>query len=449
MSDAIVAKNVLAKWKPLLENAQAGPVVKDPFKKAAIARILENQTTWNKQNTALLNESAPTNFSGGMPSTGTTNVRGWDPVLVAMLRRAAPLMIAFDVCGVQPMSMPTGLVFALRARYVDKTDGTAADMTDNVEALYNEADTDFSGIGTHAGSDPAVLNNASPGTYTAGTPMSTLQGESLGDGSQNWGEMGMTIEKIAVTAMTRGLKADYSTELAQDLRAVHGLDAETELTNILSQEILFEINRQVIRDLYVIAKKGAQTGVATAGTFDLDVDSNGRWSVEKFKGLMFQIEREANQIATDTRRGRGNVIICSQDVASALAMAGVLDYAPALQAATDLNVDGATATYAGILNGKYKVFIDPYFAPTGGTDNNFALIGYKGANAYEAGYFYCPYVPLEMYKAIDPATMQPKMAFKTRYGTVTNPYANVGGTPGAITANQNIFYRKIKISNIL
>jgi hypothetical protein len=347
---------------------------------------------------------------------------GYDPVLISLVRRAAPQMIAYDIAGVQPMTQPTGLIFAMKSKYSTQ---------DGAEALFNEADTDFSGTGTHAGSNPV------DGAYTKGTGMTTANAEDLGAGVA-FGQMAFSIEKTTVTAQTRALKAEYTTELAQDLKAVHGLDAEGELSNILSSEILGEINREVLRTVYIGAKVGAQVGTAAAGTFDLDVDANGRWSVEKFKGLMFQIEREANAIAQTTRRGRGNFIICSSDVASALAMAGVLDYAPALS--TGLNVDEASTTFAGVLNGKYKVYVDPYSANQANTQ--FFVTGYKGTSAFDAGLFYCPYVPLEKVRAIDPATFQPKIGFKTRYGMVANPFTS-------LSSGQNIYYRKVAVTNLM
>jgi hypothetical protein len=316
---------------------------------------------------------------------------------------------------------------------------------DGTEALFNEADTDFAGTGTHAGSNPVS------GTYTTGTGMTTAAAERLGQGGEGdgtFGQMAFSIEKTAVTARTRALKAEYSIELAQDMKSVHGLDAEGELSNILSTEILSEINREVIRTIYRTAKVGAQVGTATAGTFDLDVDANGRWSVEKFKGLMFQVEREANAIAQQTRRGRGNFIICSSDVASALAMAGVLDYAPALS--TGLNVDEASTTFAGVLNGKYKVYVDPYSANQSGTQ--FMTVGYKGTSAFDAGLFYCPYVPLQMVRAVDPNSFQPKIGFKTRYGLVANPFVDLDDGSGSVsdlTANQNYYYRRVAITNLM
>jgi hypothetical protein len=349
-----------------------------------------------------------------------------------------PNLIAYDIAGVQPMTGPTGLIFAMRSRYSSQT-GT--------ETFYNEADSDFSGAGTQAGTNPAVLNDSSPGTYTGGTGMTTAAAEALGDSASNsFAEMSFSIEKNSVEAKSRALKAEYTMELAQDLKAIHGLDAETELANILSGEILNEINREVVRTVYTSAKIGAQNDTANTGIFDMDVDSNGRWSVEKFKGLMFQVEREANVIAQQTRRGKGNMIICSSDVASALQMAGVLDTSPALN--NNLAVDDAGNTFAGVLNGRYKVFIDPYSANS--ADKQFFVVGYKGSSPYDAGIFYCPYVPLQMVRAVGENTFQPKIGFKTRYGLTANPFAG-GATvrSGAITANDNVYYRRVQVINIM
>jgi hypothetical protein len=385
-----------------------------------------------------LNEAAPTNGTGGqigaLNSGGsfTDGVAGFDPVLISLVRRAMPQMIAYDICGVQPMTQPTGLIFAMKSRYTNQ----AGD-----EALFNEADTDFAGDGAHAGSNPV------DGSYTTGTGITTAEAERLGQGATGdgtFGEMAFSIERTSVTAKTRALKAEYSVELAQDLKAVHGLDAEGELSTILSTEILQEINREVVRNVYRSAKTGAAVGTTTAGTFDLDTDSNGRWSVEKFKGLLFQVEREANAIAQQTRRGRGNFILCSSDVASALAMAGVLDYAPALS--TSLNVDEASTTFAGVLNGKYKVYIDPYSANQ--SASQYFVVGYKGTSAFDAGLFYCPYVPLQMVRAIDPNSFQPKIGFKTRYGMVSNPFVALDGS-GDLVAGENYYYRKVKVANLM
>lgn len=422
-------QDLVKKWSPILEAAGA-PEIKDQYRKEVTAVLLENQEREMIKADQFLSEATPIANAGGtglaLGGAGTNaNMAGYDPVLISLVRRAAPQMIAYDICGVQPMTQPTGLIFAMKSKYATQ---------DGAEALFNEADTDFSASGrngTHAGSNPV------DGAYTTGRPMSTADSEDLGAGVA-FGQMAFSIEKTTVTAETRALKAEYTTELAQDLQAVHGLNAEGELSNILTAEILNENNREVVRTVYSSARTGAQTGTATAGTFDLDVDANGRWSVEKFKGLLFQIEREANAIAQTTRRGRGNFIICSSDVASALAMAGVLDYAPALS--TGLNVDEASTTFAGVLNGKYKVYVDPYSANQ--ATSQFFVVGYKGSSAFDAGLFYCPYVPLEKVRAIDPATFQPKIGFKTRYGMVSNPFTT-------IRDGNNIYYRKVKVANLM
>jgi hypothetical protein len=428
-----IRQDLVKKWAPILEHEGSAPI-KDNYRKEVTAVLLENQEREMRKQQEALFEGAPTNAAGSYPDAG--GMAKFDPVLISLVRRAMPQLIAYDIAGVQPMTQPTGLIFAMKSRY-GAMDGT--------EALFNEADTDYSGTGTHAGSNPVS------GTYTTGTGIATADAERLGQGGTGdgtFGQMAFSIEKTAVTAKTRALKAEYSIELAQDMKSVHGLDAEGELSNILSAEILAEINREVIRTVYKTAKTGAQVGTATAGTFDLDVDANGRWSVEKFKGLMFQVEREANAIAQQTRRGRGNFIICSSDVASALAMAGVLDYAPALS--TGLNVDEASTTFAGVLNGKYKVYVDPYSANQSGTQ--FMTVGYKGTSAFDAGLFYCPYVPLQMVRAVDPNSFQPKIGFKTRYGLVANPFVDLddgSGTTGNFTANANYYYRRVAITNLM
>ena len=424
--------DLIKKWAPILESASV-PAFKDDYRKSVTAQLLENQERAMREGAQALNEAVPTNSGGdgvALGGAGTNaNMAGYDPVLIAMVRRAAPLMIAYDIAGVQPMTQPTGLIFAMKSRYTSQG-GT--------EALFNEADTDFAGTGTHS----ATLDGSTLGSQTAGTGMSTAAAEDLGAGT-TFNQMAFSIEKTTVTAKTRALRAEYSVELAQDLKAVHGLDAEGELSNILSTEILAEINREVVRTVYAAAKVGAQAGTAAAGTFDLDVDSNGRWSVEKFKGLMFQIEREANAIAQTTRRGRGNFIICSSDVASALAMAGVLDYTPALAGNAGLNIDDSSTTYAGVLNGKYKVYVDPYAANANASNAvQFFVVGYKGSSAYDAGLFYCPYVPLEKVRAVDPATFQPKIGFKTRYGMVANPFTS-------LSAGTNIYYRRVQVTNLM
>jgi hypothetical protein len=418
------------KWQPVLEHNDL-PEIKDSYRKAVTTIILENQEKALREDKSFLGEAAPTNATGA-------SVDNWDPILISLVRRAMPNLIAYDIAGVQPMTGPTGLIFAMRSRYTNQA---------GAENQYNEADTDFSGAGTHEGTNPALLNDATPGTYTNGTGMSTAAAEALGDSAGNsFAEMAFSIEKNSVEAKTRALKAEYTMELAQDLKAIHGLDAETELANILSGEILNEINREVVRTVYTSAKIGAQTDTATAGVFDMDVDSNGRWSVEKFKGLMFQVEREANVIAQQTRRGKGNMIICSSDVASALQMAGVLDTSPALN--NNLSVDDAGNTFAGVLNGRYKVYIDPYSANAAA--KQFFVVGYKGTSPYDAGIFYCPYVPLQMVRAVGENTFQPKIGFKTRYGLTANPFA--GGAAvrsGVITANDNVYYRRVQVTNIM
>ena len=418
------------KWQPVLEHNDL-PEIKDSYRKAVTTVILENQEKALREDRGFLGEAAPTNATG-------SSVDNWDPILISLVRRSMPNLIAYDVAGVQPMTGPTGLIFAMRSRYSTQT-GT--------ESMFNEADTDFSGTGTHAGTNPALLNDSPAGTYTNGAGLTTAAAEALGDSAGNsFAEMAFSIEKQTVTAKSRALKAEYTMELAQDLKAIHGLDAETELANILSAEILAEINREVIRTIYVTSKKGAAVDTANAGIFDMDVDSNGRWSVEKFKGLMFQVERDANAIAQETRRGKGNTIICSSDVASALQMAGVLDYTPALN--NNLNVDDAGNTFAGVLNGRYKVYIDPYSANS--ADKQFYVVGYKGTSPYDAGLFYCPYVPLQMVRAVGENTFQPKIGFKTRYGLTANPFAEgttAGG--GALTANANTYYRKVQVTNIM
>jgi hypothetical protein len=426
-------QQLVEKWSPVLDH-DGSPAITDTYRREVTATLLENQEVEMRKQRQALFETAPTNSVGSYPDAG--GMAKFDPVLVSLVRRAMPQLIAYDVAGVQPMTQPTGLIFAMKSRYTSMG-GT--------EALFNEADTDFSGTGTHAGGNPV------DGTYTTGTGMSTAAAERLGQGGSGdgtFGQMGFSIEKTSVTAQTRALKAEYSVELAQDMKSVHGLDAEGELSKILSTEILAEMNREVIRTIYKTAKVGAQVGTATAGTFDLDVDSNGRWSVEKFKGMLFQLEREANAIAQQTRRGRGNFIICSSDVASAFAMAGVLDYAPALK--TGLNVDEASTTFAGVLNGKYKVYVDPYSANQGATQ--FFTVGYKGTSAFDAGLFYCPYVPLQMVRAVDPNSFQPKIGFKTRYGLVANPFVDLddgSGTVGSLTADKNYYYRRVAVTNLM
>ena len=425
------------KWQPVLEHKNL-PKIDDAYRRAVTSLILENQEKAIKEDNKFLSEAAPTN-SGYAPSSG--NVQGYDPILISLVRRAMPNLIAYDIAGVQPMTGPTGLIFAMRSRFTNQT-GT--------EAFYNEADNDFSGGATSMqGTNPAVLNDGDGSTnYVTGIAMTTTAAEELGDGSSNFSEMAFSIEKHSVTARSRALKAEYSMELAQDLKAIHGLDAETELSNILSSEILSEINREVVRTVYLMAKPGAATGTtANAGIFDMDVDSNGRWSVEKFKGLMFQLEREANHIAQETRRGKGNMIICSADVASALQMAGVLDYTPALN--NNLTVDDTGNTFAGVLNGRHKVYIDPYSANSGAAKQYF-VSGYKGSSPFDAGIFYCPYVPLQMVRAVGEQSFQPKIGFKTRYGMTANPFAEgstVGG--GDLDPGKNVYYRRVQVVNLM
>ena len=440
------------KWQPVLEHPDL-PKIGDSYRRAVTATILENQERAQKEDNAFMTEAAPTNNTGG-----TSN---WDPILISLVRRAMPNLIAYDIAGVQPMTGPTGLIFAMRSRYTSATGG---------EALFDEADSDFSGrnaagdstagqtAGGHTGTNPAILNDSPAGAYRKSEGMTTATAEALGDSSNNaFAEMAFSIEKTTVTARSRALKAEYTMELAQDLKAIHGLDAETELANILSAEILAEINREVVRSVYINAEKGASANTGTVnttteGVFDLDTDSNGRWSVERFKGLMFQVEREANVIAQRTRRGKGNMIICSSDVASALQMAGVLDYAPALN--NNLNVDDTGNTFAGVLNGRFKVYIDPYSANN--TAKHYFVVGYKGTSPYDAGMFYCPYVPLQMVRAVGQDTFQPKIGFKTRYGLVANPFAETGAASGAVTAvtdsgsaNSNRYYRRVQVANLM
>ena len=462
------AEQLQEKWAPLL-NYEGLDTIKDSHRRMVTAVLLENQEKFLREEREFLYEAGPTNSAGtgGFSNTGTGAVAtgpvaGFDPVLISLIRRSMPNLVAYDLAGVQPMNGPTGLIFAMRSRY-------GKDRTAGSEAFFNEADTSFSGenaaqnltgsftdvaagFGTTsnpAGTNPSVLNpvgTASTAGYATGQGMNTGDAESLGDGTSVFNEMAFSIEKVTVTAKSRALKAEYSLELAQDLKAIHGLNAEAELANILSTEILAEINREVIRTIYKVAEQGAAVNTATAGIFDLDVDSNGRWSVEKFKGLLFQIERDANAIAQRTRRGKGNMILCSADVASALTMAGVLDYTPALNA--NLNVDDTGNTFAGVLQGKYRVYIDPYSANV--SSNQYYVVGYKGSSPYDAGIFYCPYVPLQMVRAVGENSFQPKIGFKTRYGLVANPFAE--GTQqgsGRLLANANRYYRRVRVDNLM
>ena len=477
------SEKLMEKWGPLL-NAESCDPIKDSHRKAVTAVLLENQEQFLREQHAFDNggmlQESPTNaanaagasggFSGGADASGP--VAGFDPVLISLIRRSMPNLVAYDLAGVQPMNGPTGLIFAMRSRYSTQS-GT--------EALFDEPDTAFSstrdfasgrtggnysgqvldgelvGFGTtgdQRGTNPSVLSGAGTTTgigtqYNVGQGMETGDAEALGDGTnEDFNQMAFSIEKVTVTAKSRALKAEYSLELAQDLRAIHGLNAEAELANILSTEILAEINREVIRSIYKVAENGAQANVATAGTFDLDVDSNGRWSVEKFKGLLFQIERDANRIAQRTRRGKGNIILTSADVASALTMAGVLDYTPALNA--NLNVDDTGNTFAGTINGKYRVYIDPFSANSAA--NQYYVVGYKGSSPYDAGLFYCPYVPLQMVRAVGENTFQPKIGFKTRYGLISNPFAegNVDNQGlGRVYPGVNRYYQRVRVQNLM
>jgi len=445
-----LSENLQKKWAGVLDHPDLAPI-KDPYRRAVTAVILENQVQ-EMQKSGMMTEAVPTmSASAGLGSAGATGfssgataagpVAGFDPILISLVRRSLPNLIAYDICGVQPMTGPTGLIFAMRSTYASQG-GT--------EAFYNEANTGHSGLGTAqttlaVGADAANTFVAN-GVGIAG--MSTAKAEALGDSGNTFQEMAFSIEKVTVTAKTRALKAEYSIELAQDLKAVHGLDAETELSNILSAEILAEINREVVRTIYSTAVTGCQVGTTTAGKFNLDTDSNGRWMVEKIKGLAFQIEREANVIAKTTRRGKGNIMICSSDVASAFAMAGILDYNSALQGQVNLTVDDTGNTFAGTMFGRIKVYIDPYAQTSASSE--FAVVGFKGSNAYDAGLFYCPYVPLQMVRAVDTSTFQPKIGFKTRYGLVANPFAE-GTTKGAGALNglANFYYRAFKIANLM
>ena len=452
------AEQLQEKWAPILNHDGLGEI-QDPHKRMVTSVLLENQEKMLREESEFLGEAAPTNSTTG----GTGAISNFDPVLISLIRRSMPNLVAYDLAGVQPMNGPTGLIFAMRSRYAGQG---------GEEAFYNEADSAFSGqnnnfdrtggmtqaavgLGTtnQQGTNPGALDGTFPATadattYNVGNGMTTQNAEALGDGTTNeFNEMAFSIEKVTVTAKSRALKAEYSLELAQDLKAIHGLNAEAELANILSTEILAEINGEVIRTIYNVAVPGAQANVATGGTFDLDIDSNGRWSVEKFKGLIFQMERDANAIAQQTRRGKGNMILCSADVASALTMAGVLDYTPALNA--NLNVDDSGNTFAGVLQGKYKVYIDPYAANV--SANQYYVVGYKGSSPYDAGLFYCPYVPLQMVRAVGENTFQPKIGFKTRYGMVANPFARGASldNPGVIARNSNRYYRRVKVLNLM
>ena len=495
MYNSANAEQLMEKWAPILDHGS--DKIEDAHKRAVTAQLLENQEqalaeerafaqgqslqelyptagTFTQSNTDPGAGAGNAGFSGDATKAGP--VAGFDPVLISLIRRSMPNLIAYDLCGVQPMNGPTGLIFAMRSRYENQV---------GPETFYNEVDSAYSGqnstfsatqgnysginpngvatgFGTTAqsGTNPSVLNPVGGGStagdglaeqllYNVGQGMSTEDAELLGTGapgSGDFNEMSFSIEKLTVTAKSRALKANYSMELAQDLKAIHGLNAEAELANILSSEILAEINREVIRTIYKTAKFGAQANVATPGIFDLDVDSNGRWSVEKFKGLIFQIERDANAIAEQTRRGKGNFILCSADVASALTMAGVLDYTPALNA--NLNVDDTGNTFAGVLQGKYRVYIDPYAANV--SSQQYYVAGYKGSSPYDAGLFYCPYVPLQMVRAVGQDSFQPRIGFKTRYGMIANPFAEgIDQGLGRLVANSNVYYRRVQVKNLM
>lgn len=461
MSNGSPSETLTKKWGPILEHKDLSPI-KTNYRKTVTARLLENTRVAQSEQKrmgvgfGMLAEEFPTNVMGGSSSvSGTGSIDTFDPILISLVRRTMPNLIAYDICGVQPMTGPTGLIFALRSRYGTQT-GT--------ENFYNEVNTGWStfpganitanaagytnstSVGGAAGNLsglPGVSNNAGNATYNYAGGMSTAVAEGLGYGNTVFPELAISIEKTEVVAKERGLKAEYSIELAQDLRAVHGLDAESLLSDFLSTELLAEINREVVRAINVTASVGAQAGTTTTGVFDLDLDSDGRWMIEKFKGLMFRLDLEANAIAKNTRRGKGNFLICSSNVASALMAAGVLQFTPKLDG-NNLEIDDTGNTFAGILNGKYKVYIDPY------STGDYMTLGYKGQTAFDAGIFYCPYVPLQLLKAIDPNTLQPKIAFKTRYGMVANPFAQgltVG--QGALVQDSNLFYNRVLVRNLL
>jgi len=462
----LLNEEITRKWGPVLEHPDL-PRIQDAHKRSVVAQMLENTESalreagsYSPQSLLETSDQSPTNVSGGSLN--------YDPVLISLVRRAMPNLIAYDICGVQPMTGPTGLIFALRPQYANQSGTDAFFYEPNTAfASGNTGGTSAVGDGSNnvggmwLGGSNTTVASGSGSTYNFSGGMNTGYAEGLGAATGNlningsivaapnvdFAQMAFSIDKVTVTAKSRALKAEYSIELAQDLKAIHGLDAETELSTILSAEILAEINREVVRTIVLTAQAGA-TDTTNPGVFDLDVDSNGRWSVEKFKGLMFQIEREANAIAKNTRRGKGNVIVCSSDVASALQMAGVLDYAPALNS-NNLQVDDTGNTFAGVLNGRFRVYIDPY---AGG---NYCVVGYKGSSAFDAGLFYCPYVPLQMVRAVGQDTFQPKIGFKTRYGMVANPFSlgAINGaantTSGALTANANLFYRRFLVANII
>jgi len=433
-------ESLVEKWAPVLNEESAGSIA-DRHRRNVTAAVLENQER------AMQSERGQQGFLAETPTNNTANVDNWDPVLISLVRRAMPNLMAYDVCGVQPMTGPTGLIFAMKSRYETTRGGaTAGD-----EALHNEAITPYSG-------DSSVTQDSSTGpsgldgvagpidtnreTDLFGGGMSTANAEALGNSGSDFAEMGFTIEKATVTAQSRALKAEYTIELAQDLKAIHGLDAEAELANILSAEILAEINREVIRTINSQAKTGAQSaGIAVPGVFDLKTDADGRWSVEKFKGLLVQLDRECNAIAKETRRGKGNVVICSSDVATALTASGMLDYSPALS--TQLQVDDTGNTFAGVLNGRIRVYIDPYAVA------DYITVGFKGTNPYDAGVFYCPYVPLQMVRAVGENDFQPRIGFKTRYGMASNPFVGASPADGLAAAKSNQYYRIFRVDNIL
>ncbi len=451
-------ETLVEKWRDVLD-VEGLPPIKDPYKRAITAMLLEN----TEKDMAVNRSHSGYQVLQEDPIPGNNiavdgNIDTFDPVLISLIRRAAPNLIAYDICGVQPMTGPTGLIFAMRPYYANSTNAAIG------ESWYDEVDTEWATVqdqantigqkhvGTIPGNNTTAANLAETGLYNYAAAMATAQAEALGtDSNTEWPQMTFTVDKVTVTAKSRKLKAEYTMEFAQDLKAIHGLDAESELAGVLSTEILSEINREVVRTVNVTAKKGSLENTTTAGFFDMDTDANGRWSVEKFKGLMFHLEREANRIAKETRRGKGNLVLCSSDVASALQMAGVLDYTPALDK-NNLQVDDTGVTFAGVLNGRFKVYIDPY---SDGLPNfaglNYMTIGYKGPNSYDAGLFYAPYVPLQLVRAVDPGSFHPKIGFATRYGMVSNPYAQGGTTSnqGALLKDSNVYYRRTLVKNIM
>lgn len=458
------------KWDPVLGH-EALPSIQDDYRKKVTAVLLENQeqalrSQYLTETMSSNNLGMPQSFSGA----NTPQVAGYDPVLISLVRRSMPNLMAYDICGVQPMTAPTGLIFAMRAQY--QVGGNAESSYSTIkEAMFQEPQPSFGGSGWTLGSTFAASRGLSAGwNYTDGVKPSTVQdirgiltnyGEGIGNNTglsgniyvtnssnayANWNQMAFSIDRVAVQARTRAMSSNYTVELAQDLKAVHGLDAEAELANLLSTEILAEINREIVKTIYFVAKTGSrQADLNAIGEYDLDIDSDGRWSAERFRGLSFQIERECNYIAKETRRGRGNFIICDSDTASALAMSGFMSLSPAI--APQLNVDDTQSTFAGVINGKIRVYIDPY-SPAG---YNFFVAGYKGESPYDAGLFYCPYVPLQMVRAVDPNTFQPRIGFKTRYGVVANPYVlNSSNVPDgeALTTGLNQYYRFTAVKNL-